>query len=272
VPSFNVSRDASGDAWFRIGRLDVTSTVLLVFAGALGMLVSTFVPAFAQASFFEPRAVLRGEVWRVVSWPLVSGVSLWTVLTLLMLWYFGRDLESQVGRRSMAWLYAGLWAMLTVVSLTVGFALGGGVLMGLRDIQFLILLLWIAEYPRRPFFFGIPAWALGAVLVALNLIQMLASGDIGGLVGLLIVFVGAALLAKRYGLLSDLSFVPGSARRRRARAPKVSRTQQRAERRRVSDAERIDELLEKISESGIHSLTPAERKELENLRQRRKER
>ena len=174
MPSFNVSRDASGDAWFRIGRLDVTSTVLLVFAGALGMLVSTFVPAFAQASFFEPRAVLRGEVWRVVSWPLVSGVSLWTVLTLLMLWYFGRDLESQVGRRSMAWLYAGLWAMLTVVSLTVGFALGGGVLMGLRDIQFLILLLWIAEYPRRPFFFGIPAWALGAVLVALNLIQMLA--------------------------------------------------------------------------------------------------
>ena len=267
MPSFNVSRDASGDAWFRIGRLDVTSTVLLVFAGTIGMLVSTFVPAFAQAGFFEPRAVLRGEVWRVLTWPLVSGVSLWTVLTLLILWYFGRDLESQIGRRSMAWLYTGLWAMLTVVSLTVGFALGGGALMGLRDIQFLILLLWIAEYPRRPFFFGIPAWALGAVLVALNLIQMLAAGDLGGLVSLLVVFVGAALLAKRYGLLSGLSWVPGSARRRRA--PKASRAQQRADRRRVSDAERIDELLEKISESGIHSLTPAERKELENLRQRR---
>ncbi len=269
MPSFNVSRDASGEAWFRIGRLDVTSTMLLVLVGTIGMLVSAFVPAFVEVGLFDPRAVLRGQVWRVFTWPVVSGVSVWTVLTLLILWYFGRDLESQIGRRSMARLYAGLWAMLTVVSLVVGLAFGGGALSGLRDIQFLVLLLWIAEYPRRPFFFGLPAWALGAVLVALNVVATLAVGDVGGLVNLLVAFVGAALLAKRYGLLAGLSWVPGSARQRRARAPKVSRAQQRTERRRVSDAERIDQLLEKISESGIHSLTPAERKELEKLRQRR---
>ncbi|MFT3876480.1 MAG: rhomboid family intramembrane serine protease [Propioniciclava sp.] len=268
MPSFNVSRDRSGDAWFRIGRLDVTSTVLLVMVGAVGVVLSAF--GLGQLLYFDPASVLRGELWRVFTWPVVAGAPLWAVLTLVLLWYFGRDVEAQIGRRSMAWLYTGLWAMLTLISLTLGFALGGGRLIGLDQIQFLILLLWIAENPRRPFLFNIPAWVVGAILVALQVLGFISAGNLGGLVSLLVVFVGAALLGKRYGLLSGLSWVPGRARAQRPRAPKVSRAQQRAHQRRVSDAERIDELLEKISQSGIHSLTPAERKELETLRQRRK--
>lgn len=268
MPPFNVSRDASGDAWFRIGRFDITSTVLLVLLGAVGIVLSAF--GLAALFYFEPSVVLRGQVWRVFTWPIVSPISLWSVLTLVLLWYFGRDLEAQIGRRQMAWLYVGLWAMLTAVSLTLGFALGGGALVGLDQIQFIILLLWIAENPRRPFLFNIPAWVLGSVLVALQVLALIAGGNLGGLLTLLIVFAGAALLAKRYGLLSSLSWVPGRARPQRTRAPKASRAHQRAEKRRVSDAERIDELLEKISQSGIHSLTTAERKELETLRQRRK--
>ncbi len=129
-----MSRDHSGDAWFRLGRFDVSSTVLLVIIGAIGVVVSAFVPALVQGGHFSPQLVLQGEVWRSFTWPFVAGPDLWTILTLAMLWYFGRDLENQIGRRPMMSLYIALWALLTSVSFVVGLALGGGLMAGLRPI------------------------------------------------------------------------------------------------------------------------------------------
>lgn len=285
MPPFNVSRDHSGDAWFRLGKLDVTSTVLVVLIGAVGVVASAFAPVLYQVGRFVPAEVLQGQVWRAVTWPFVDGISLWTILTLVLLWYFGRDLENQVGRRPMMSLYVALWAILTVVAFVVGLAMGGGAMAGLRSIQFIVLLLWIAEYPRRPFFFGIPAWIVGAVLVALQVLSYIAIRDLAGLASLVVTFFVAAVVARRFGLLSDLSWLPGrrgSAPRIRQgggvrapqaaapRTPRAARAEQKAAARQASDHERMDALLEKISEQGIHSLTPAERKELEALRERRR--
>lgn len=285
MPPFNVSRDHSGDAWFRLGKLDVTSTVLVVLIGAVGVVASAFAPVLYQVGRFVPAEVLQGQVWRAVTWPFVDGISLWTILTLVLLWYFGRDLENQVGRRPMMSLYVALWAILTVVAFVVGLAMGGGAMAGLRSIQFIVLLLWIAEYPRRPFFFGIPAWVVGAVLVALQVLSYIAIRDLAGLASLVVTFFVAAVVARRFGLLSDLSWLPGrrgSAPRIRQgggvrapqaaapRTPRAARAEQKAAARQASDHERMDALLEKISEQGIHSLTPAERKELEALRERRR--
>ena len=285
MPPFNVSRDHSGDAWFRLGKLDVTSTVLVVLIGAVGVVASAFAPVLYQVGLFVPAEVLQGQVWRAVTWPFVDGISLWTILTLVLLWYFGRDLENQVGRRPMMSLYVALWAILTVVAFVVGLAMGGGAMAGLRSIQFIVLLLWIAEYPRRPFFFGIPAWIVGAVLVALQVLSYIAIRDLAGLASLVVTFFVAAVVARRFGLLSDLSWLPGrrgSAPRIRQgggvrapqaaapRTPRAARAEQKAAARQASDHERMDALLEKISEQGIHSLTPAERKELEALRERRR--
>ena len=285
MPPFNVSRDHSGDAWFRLGKLDVTSTVLVVLIGAVGVVASAFAPVLYQVGRFVPAEVLQGQVWRAVTWPFVDGISLWSILTLVLLWYFGRDLENQVGRRPMMSLYVALWAILTVVAFVVGLAMGGGAMAGLRSIQFIVLLLWIAEYPRRPFFFGIPAWIVGAVLVALQVLSYIAIRDLAGLASLVVTFFVAAVVARRFGLLSDLSWLPGrrgSAPRIRQgggvrapqasapRTPRAARAEQKAAARQASDHERMDALLEKISEQGIHSLTPAERKELEALRERRR--
>lgn len=285
MPPFNVSRDHSGDAWFRLGKLDVTSTVLVVLIGAVGVVASAFAPVLYQVGLFVPAEVLQGQVWRAVTWPFVDGISLWSILTLVLLWYFGRDLENQVGRRPMMSLYVALWAILTVVAFVVGLAMGGGAMAGLRSIQFIVLLLWIAENPRRPFFFGIPAWIVGAVLVALQVLSYIAIRDLAGLASLVVTFFVAAVVARRFGLLSDLSWLPGrrgSAPRIRQgggvrapqaaapRTPRAARAEQKAAARQASDHERMDALLEKISEQGIHSLTPAERKELEALRERRR--
>ena len=248
------------------------------------MVFSAFAPTLAAGGVFDPRLLLQGQVWRAVTWPFVSEVSLWSILTLVLLWYFGRDLENQIGRRPMLSLYIALWATLTAISLVVGLVLGGGALASLRSIQLIILLLWIAEYPRRPFFFGIPAWVVGLVLVALQVLSYVAVRDGAGLLSLLVTFVIAALIARRFGLMSDLSWLPGRGGpapriaqgggvrtpRPTANAPRSSRAEQKAAARQASDTERMDALLEKISEQGIHSLTPAERKELEALRERRR--
>lgn len=268
---FNVSRDRSGDGWFRVGSVDVTSTLLLVGVAAVGLVVSALAPTLLELGAFEASRVFAGQVWRVVTWPFVSPISLWSALGLFLLWYFGTDLERQVGRVPMLGLYAGIWGTLTAVTLLLGLIAPGTVLVGVSFIQFVVLLLWIAEYPRRPFFFGIPAWVIGAVLVAVQLLSLTAARDLPGLASLLATFAVSAVMARRAGLLSDFAWIPGRRSVPRPSAPaRPTRRQRRQTERKVSDAERLDELLEKISAQGIHALTPRERKEIEEIRKRRK--
>ena len=43
-----------------------------------------------------------------------SGPSLWAILDVAMLWYFGNMLERTIGRTRMAWLLSGIWLSMTV--------------------------------------------------------------------------------------------------------------------------------------------------------------
>ena len=276
MSSFFPTRDHSGDAWFRLGRVEVTSTTALVLAGAVSMLVCLFVPALYALWAFTPDALASGWLWTPVTWPLANDFGLWTILTLFMLWYFGNDLESTVGRRSMMWLLVGIWGALTVTSLVMGLVVAGSGLAGLRLIQFVVLLVWIAEYPNRRFFFNIPAWVFGAVILALQILPLLAAAQFGALPSLLVSLFLVAIVARRVGLLNEQAWIPGRkpashpAAAAPAAAPRMSRAMARETKRRASDEERMDDLLEKISAQGIHALTKAERAELEKLRQRRR--
>lgn len=261
---------AQGDSWFRIGRFDVTSTLVVVGIGVLGMLVCLFVPSAGIGMYFDTTSILQGQLWRIVTWPLANFVSIWTLLTFLMLWYFGTMLESETGRDRMMRLYLEIWGALTVATFLVGLVLPGSTaLIGLDQIQFIVLLLWIAEYPTRKFFFGIPAWGVGAFFVGLQVLMMLAAQNWGGLLAMLLGFVLVALAARRLGLLSAYPWLPGGRTRRTRVRPRPGRPSKQQQRK-VSDEERMDQLLAKISAEGIHSLTKKERAELEQLRQRRR--
>lgn len=261
---------AQGEAWFRVGKVDVTSTIFVVALGALGLLASVIVPFLPMLLALIPDALFSGEVWRLFTWPIADQISLWSLLTLVLLWYFGTSLEAQVGRAPMARLYLWCWGALTISTVLVGLVASGSVAaLGMNTIELFILLLWIAEYPTRRFFFNIPAWVIGAVLLGLQVLQMIAARAWGGLFSLLIALVIVAMAAKRVGLLSAHSWVPGkehhrTQRRTRHRAPS------RTEKRHASDEERLDDLLGKISAQGIHSLSKSERAELEKLRLRRR--
>lgn len=250
MSSFFPTRDHSGDAWFRLGRVEVTSTTALVLVGAVTMLVCLFVPALYTLWAFTPDALFAGWLWTPFTWPLANSFGLWELLTLFMLWYFGNDLERMVGRRSMMWLYVGIWGTLTLTTLAMGLVVAGSGLAGLRLIQFVVLLVWIAEYPNRRFFFNISAWVFGAIILALQVLPLLAAGQFGALLSLLVSLFLVAVVARRVGLLGEHGWIPGrrsarpAAPSRAPEAPRMARAAARETKRRATDDERMDDLLE----------------------------
>lgn len=272
MSGFFASRNHTGEPWFRIGRLEVGTVMAVVLAVAASWVAYVVYPLLPDLLAYQPGAVAGGAVWRLATWPLANYLGLWGIITLFFFWYFGTDLEQAVGRNRMAWLLVGIWAGLTVSATAVSLLVGEGyVLAGIDVIQFALLLVWIAEYPDRRFFFNIPAWILGLVLVGLQVLQALAARDLSGLLTLLLALALIAIAARRAGLLSQHRWLPGAPRTRRpksAKPPRSTRSAMKQASRTVSDRERLDELLDQINDQGIGSLTDAQRKELMRLRER----
>ena len=97
-------RRGPGDPWFRIGTLEVTTTVLVVLLGVVSMVVGAFAPPSVHALILDPDKVRQGQVWRIVTWPLYNPVSIWSAITLFIFWYIGRQVEEFMGRARFAWL------------------------------------------------------------------------------------------------------------------------------------------------------------------------
>lgn len=263
------------DHWFKLGRTEVGTTLLVVGAVVLSWLAFAFsggaIPAVLA---YSPWSLLDGQVWRAVTWPLANGIGLGALLNLFFFWVFGTELEAHLGKNRMAGLLVGIWAIMTVVTTALGLTIGGaGWLGGIGAIEFVVLLLWIAENPRRPFFFSIPAWVIGVALVAMQVLGYIATGGFVQLLSMVITAALVAMLARRLGLLSDYAWIPGrpgAARQSRPGRPsKVAKAQQKAQRQRAEDDARLNALLDQIGEKGMDSLSPAQRRELMRLRNRR---
>ncbi|MCA0253264.1 MAG: hypothetical protein LCH76_13465 [Actinobacteria bacterium] len=268
MSGFFAARGGVGDPWFRLGRLEVGTVMAVVLAVAVSWLAYVILPPLPGLLAFVPEYAAAGEVWRLVTWPLANGLSLWSVIALFFFWYFGTDLEQALGRRTMAWLLVGIWASLTAAATIVGLVLGAGYLLaGINVIEFAILLLWIAEYPDRRFLFNIPAWVFGLVLVGLQVLQAVAARDLGSLLSLALALALIAIAARYAGLLSAYRWIPGGRRQSQPRQRRRSRGTAFKQAGRT-DRERLDELLDQINEQGIGSLTDAQRKELMRLRER----
>ena len=272
MSGFFGARDSHSEPWFRIGRLEVTTVVLVVLVAVGFGLAWVASPSLPMALRYTVGEVASGELWRLFTWPFAISLDLWTVITLALFWYFGTELERMIGNIRMGWLLLGIWLSLTAAYTVVALILGGGRgLAGLGTIEFLLLILWIAEYPRRPFFFNIPAWVVGAILVGVQVLGLIAARDLSGLLSLLLSFLLVAIVARSVGLLGEYSWIPGRVVRGRpvaARAPRVPRASARQASRHASDRERLDALLDQINASGLNSLTESQRRELMKLRDR----
>lgn len=278
-----------GTPWFKVGDIDVGTAVLVAGACVLSMFVWAIDQALLEPLVLIADDVRRGQVWRLVTWPFANAPDFWTIITIAIFWYFGRELEGLLGRNRFAWFLS----ILTVVPAVIG-ALVGFNVAGLEYLELGVFIVFIAEHPTARFFFNIPGWVIGAVIVGLQFLQLAGNRNGDGLVFLLVLLATAGLAARGFGLATQLPWIPKlpmpGAGATRAPSPKRRRsggtsTAGRSKQTVVegpwaspsptipspdaaaAQAE-LDVLLDKISAGGLDSLTADEKRRLNDLSKR----
>lgn len=236
----------------------------------------------------------RGEHWldaHMALWPdLVSHPwNFWTLLTygfahdpsnimhiggnMFVLWVFGPEVERLYGRERFMRLYLSLvvssglaWVVLQYFSKTDVPVIGAsGAIMG-------IVAVYVINFPHRTFLLyfvlPVPAWVLGIGYFLWDVWGVASPSDnvahaahiAGALFGLLYVRTGwclASLVPSRWPKWAKFG------------GPSLKVHKDHDEPQTQHDVQkRVDEILEKISREGEASLTPAERRELEELSRR----
>lgn len=294
--SFSVpERRHGGDPWFRIGQLDVTTTVLVVGLCVLSLFVWAIDETALLRLALLPDDVRSGQIWRIVTWPFYNELdSIWTVLTIAIFWYFGREIEGRLGRSRFAVLLL-IMAVVTGLAATVLNVEYGTI----RPIEFGVFLIFVAGNPYARFFFGLPAWVLGLVFVVIEVLQLLNLRQEDRILLLFITIATALIAAKSMGLAEATPWIPAlpwgqgkSARPARRRPPKRKPPrggggvvagpwaapgggrasgplpQPPGNGPSAQDHAELDALLDKISAGGLDALSATEKKRLNELSKR----
>jgi len=281
------------EPWFHIGTLEVTTTWLVVLMSIVAVIAwavtgagSTFESDLAHAPGLWQ--FTGAKPWTIVTWPFgYIDFGLFDALSIFFFWYFGQEVESSIfGRKRFAWVLL-IWTVILGVVLTLVDLLNSTwqtPLTGLNLLELMVILLWIAEWPTRMFFFNIPAWLLGVVLVGIQVLQYLGHRQWDILITFLVGIVLCGFVGRQFGALSEYAWIPKLAGHRPHR-PRKGRPSARTyapgsptvvpgpwqspsvDQR---DEDRMNELLDKIHLGGVDSLSAKERAELDELRLRRR--
>lgn len=258
-----------------VGRFPVDVTTLLVAVHAFTMIVGSLLIAFhygyvVDALLFDSAQVLRaGRVWQIATYAFVHPPSIWFALHLYMLFFFGREVERFIGRRAFVMLYLVL-LILPALFLTL-LGLNGRILYGDSSaLHYGIFVAFAVIYPSMELFFGIQAKWMALVFGTISVLQLLTGNAWPQLLAFLLSIAVAVVFVRSRGVGSDFLWWSNLTARfqRKPKFQVVPRTSPR----RVVEPENIDEaidpILDKISKSGINSLTASERRALDRARNR----
>ncbi|MFN0026981.1 MAG: DUF6576 domain-containing protein [Acidimicrobiales bacterium] len=280
---------SNDDAWFRLGNLDVTSTVLVVGTAALSMVLWAVSPSLVDQLWLDPDRVLNGQLWRIVTWPVAERPDLFAVIGLFFFYMIGRELERLLGRDRFMY-FVGL---ITVVPAVVAVALNIAAA-GMSDISLPCFVGLAIIYPQARSFFNIPLWVIAAVFVGIRVLELVGNRYAEGLIFLAVSLATGLLALKAFGLLENVTWVPKMNLPKRTKAPRPKskgrgRGRGKANLKAVPNSEpaayrpppnrpgdglrqaEVDVLLDKIAEHGIGSLTPEERRRLDEASKRLRE-
>lgn len=216
---------------------------------------------------FDSTAVFAGQVWRVVTCGFVQPPGLGLVLDLVLLAWFGREVEKDLGRRSFLRLYLALQLAPPLALLGVG--LWSPQVFSGQTGALAVFVAFAALYPGASMIFNLLASWVAAILVGVYTLVALASHDWPGLVSLWsTTALALAYVRHSQGRLGlpvlrlpriDRSAAPGARRESSARGPAAGPASRSAP---ADDMAEVDALLDKINGSGLESLTPRERERL----------
>jgi membrane associated rhomboid family serine protease len=286
---FSLPERRQRDGWFRIGTLDVTTTALMVLLGVVSMFVYAISKDLVIDLMFLPSLVRDGDIWRIITWPLANPpTAIWVVLTLVFFWFFGHRVEDEIGRKRYTWLILAMTVLPAVIVTVVNVGDDLAYAYGLGILGTALLVVFALDNPGAQFFFGIPAWIIALVIVAIDVLGLVADRRWNQLFLELLV-IGVGLVgARQCGMVEVLHWIPrlGSGGSGHKRKPVSSGRPKRSKQvpqsassvvtgpwgtpsgQSSTDQIELDMLLDKISATGMASLSRQEKQRLNELSKR----
>ena len=285
----------SDDPWFRLGQLAVTTTVIVSALSVAYMFVWAFEgfgwPITTKLMLYSGAAygsVGEGQIWRLVTWPIPTGPGLLTLLLIAVFWMLGSQLEALMGRIRFTFFLGVLTVVPALAMTALEFTDVYGHAYGLRYVELGVLIAFATHYSNVRFWPGIPAWALAWIIVGMAVLQAISNQQRYELVLTVTMAALAPLVLRALGHAEQHEWLPKlplparlSGRPYRRPPP---RQQRRTQPRKshlssvppppadVAAQAKIDALLDKMSDHGLESLTETERRTLEDLSKRLRDR
>lgn len=267
-----------GNSW----RSSAVKTIILINVSlfVLNVVFTSFFsnPIIGHLFELSPRSLSRGYVWQVVSYMFFHYDALHLLFNLLVFYFFGREIEYELGPRKLWTLYllggllgGALWLAFNFYS--------GTAVIGASGAVFSVLIAYATLHPDRPLtfllFFVVPvnllAKHLAMILVAFSVVFLFAGrGNVAELAHLGGIATG--YLYVKF-LLKDFNFLDRFTRNLKGRFKRPTHLRvvpHSADEKSKSRymREDVDPILDKIAKHGIQSLTPEERRVLDEAKDR----
>ena len=250
-----------------LGSVPIYATTVIVALYVLSMIGVAIALASGQEAllsgltFHTAGVVENFEIWRGLTYAFVNAPDPWFIISLVMLYIFGRDVEQHLGRGGFVRLYLAFVllgpSLLTFATLITG----QNYTLTHSWANFAVFLSFAALYPNALLLLQIPAKVFAWVFLGISVLQLLAMRQWPEML-VLLATAALAWYAMRHGSLINLHFL---SRLRPARHPhlKIVRPEPDPP---ADPRATIDEILDKISRQGLSSLSKAERARLERAR------
>jgi membrane associated rhomboid family serine protease len=238
--------------------------------------IATKNPAFGNWLIFDSRAVWSGQIWRLATYVIWNPPTMAFAMQMLMLWWFGRELEDFFGRRIFLKLCAGLVLVPAFAGMVLG--ISQRVQWSGLSAVFSLFIAYATMAPQVSLLFGVSAMWMAILFLGLNVLECLSSQRWGEMV-MTIAGAGFAFSYVRYEQgrweLPQLTplLKPANKVQFRVLEPvahansKVAQAPEEDGGEEGMALESIDPLLEKIGRSGLASLTEDERLQLQLARE-----
>ena len=237
-----------------------------VFAAQCALMLATRSRVLSYWLGLSPWLVFRrGYLWQLITYAFLHAGIIHIIFNMLFLYWFGREVEMRLGARRYLWFYMGA-ALAGAVVFSVVYAVAGKwerAAVGASAAVMGVMVVYAVYWPNRViYFFGLfPMKVRTFVLmaIAIDLYNEVFSGGAG--VAGLAHLGGAAygyIYVKAYPRWLDLRDRVTDARLRRERSQSLS------------DNEILDQILEKVHDHGMHTLTNSEKRFLTRISERKR--
>lgn len=245
---------------------DATPTPLRAFLSALvfgGVCTGLFFKNAAKTFGLSLGGLMQGKFWQMATYPFVLGAALswWSLLFLalevLFLWVYSASIIEQKGIKSYLFLIGGSTVAAGIAAISLQ---SSAILVGMAPLFFAVLVAWQRLHPGASLLmlgFSIRATLLIYGFIGFDLLIHLAQED------------SVPLAANSAGAIFGYLYskVPAFGRKRKIKPP-AKIYDIRSGRLVMDDDKFMDAMLARISLHGESSLTPKERKRMQEISER----